>query len=396
MALLKSKTMVNLGIERLIAAPPVALKGKRLGLLCNQASTDRYFRHSRDLIAQAFPGQLSCLLTPQHGFFCEKQDNMIESDHGRDPQTGLPVFSLYGETRRPTAQMFDHLDVLLVDLIDVGTRVYTFMSTLAYCLEEAARSGKKVMVLDRPNPVDGVHIEGNLVDEGLRSFVGLYPIPMRHGLTFGELGLLFNNHFGIHADYEVIPMQGWQRQMIFAETGLPWLFPSPNMPTSATSAVYPGQVIWEGTNISEGRGTTMPFELCGAPFLRHQQVVEFLDHSLLSGCFLRPLMFQPTANKWAGDNCHGFQMHVTDHLAFKPYRVALALLQAFMKLYPADFAFKAPPYEYEFEKLPIDLILGSKQVREALEAGVDIVELERSWQDDLQQFNDARQKYFLY
>ncbi|MBU0967848.1 MAG: DUF1343 domain-containing protein [Proteobacteria bacterium] len=388
--------MVNLGIERLIAAPPVALKGKRLGLLCNQASTDRYFRHSRDLIAQAFPGQLSCLLTPQHGFFCEKQDNMIESDHGRDPQTGLPVFSLYGETRRPTAQMFDHLDVLLVDLIDVGTRVYTFMSTLAYCLEEAARSGKKVMVLDRPNPVDGVHIEGNLVDEGLRSFVGLYPIPMRHGLTFGELGLLFNNHFGIHADYEVIPMQGWQRQMIFAETGLPWLFPSPNMPTSATSAVYPGQVIWEGTNISEGRGTTMPFELCGAPFLRHQQVVEFLDHSLLSGCFLRPLMFQPTANKWAGDNCHGFQMHVTDHLAFKPYRVALALLQAFMKLYPADFAFKAPPYEYEFEKLPIDLILGSKQVREALEAGVDIVELERSWQDDLQQFNDARQKYFLY
>ncbi|MBU4260677.1 MAG: DUF1343 domain-containing protein [Proteobacteria bacterium] len=388
--------MVSLGIEELIAAPPAALKGKRLGLLCNQASTDRYFRHSRDLIAQAFPGQLSCLLTPQHGFFCEKQDNMIESGHGRDPQTGLPVFSLYGETRRPTAQMFEHLDVLLVDLIDVGTRVYTFMSTLAYCLEEAARSGKKVVVLDRPNPVDGVHIEGNPVDEELFSFVGLYPIPMRHGLTFGELGLLFNNHFGINADYEVIPMQGWQRQMTFADTGLPWLFPSPNMPTAATAAVYPGQVIWEGTNISEGRGTTMPFELFGAPFLQQQRIIEFLDHSLLSGCFLRPLMFQPTANKWAVENCLGFQLHVTDHLVFKPYRVSLALLQAFMKLYPADFAFKSPPYEYEFEKLPIDLILGSKKVREALADGVDIVELERSWQDDLQQFNDARQKYFLY
>jgi uncharacterized protein YbbC (DUF1343 family) len=396
MELLKSKTMVNLGIEELIAAPPASLKGKRLGLLCNQASTDRFFRHSRDLIAQAFPGQLSCLFTPQHGFFCEKQDNMIESDHGRDPQTGLPVFSLYGETRRPTPEMFAHLDVLLVDLIDVGTRVYTFMSTLAYCLEEAARSGKKVIVLDRPNPVDGVHIEGNPVAEGLRSFVGLYPIPMRHGLTFGELGLLFNHHFGIHADYEVIPMQGWQRRMTFAETGLPWLFPSPNMPTAATAAVYPGQVIWEGTNISEGRGTTMPFELFGAPFLQPQRIIEFLDHSLLSGCFLRPLMFQPTANKWAGDNCQGFQLHVTDHLTFRPYRVSLALLQAFMKLYPADFVFKSPPYEYEFEKLPIDLILGSKQVREALADGEDIVELERSWQDDLQQFNDARQKYFLY
>jgi uncharacterized protein YbbC (DUF1343 family) len=396
MELLKSKTMVNLGIEQLIAAPPAALKGKRLGLLCNQASTDRYFRHSRDLIAHAFPGQLSCLLTPQHGFFCEKQDNMIESDHSRDPQTGLPVFSLYGETRRPTAQMFDHLDVLLVDLIDVGTRVYTFMSTLAYCLEEAARSGKKVVVLDRPNPVDGVHIEGNLVDEGLRSFVGFYPIPMRHGLTFGELGLLFNNHFGINADYQVIPMKGWKRHMTFAKTGLPWLFPSPNMPTAATAAVYPGQVIWEGTNISEGRGTSLPFELFGAPFLRQQQIVKFLDHSLLSGCFLRPLMFQPTANKWAGDNCQGFQLHVTDHLSFRPYRVSLALLQAFMKLYPADFVFKSPPYEYEFEKMPIDLILGSQKVRKALTDGVEILDLEESWQDDLHQFNDARQKYFLY
>jgi len=396
MKLLKSKTMVKLGIEELIAAPPASLKGKRLGLLCNQASTDRFFRHSRDLIAQAFPGQLSCLFTPQHGFFCEKQDNMIESDHGRDPQTGLPVFSLYGETRRPTPEMFAHLDVLLVDLIDVGTRVYTFMSTLAYCLEEAARSGKKVVVLDRPNPVDGIHIEGNLVDEGLRSFVGLYPIPMRHGLTFGELGLLFNSHFGIHADYEVIPMQGWQRQMTFAETGLPWLFPSPNMPAAATAAVYPGQVIWEGTNISEGRGTTLPFELFGAPFLNLSQIDKFLDHSLLSGCFLRPVMFQPTANKWAGDNCQGFQLHVTDHLSFRPYRLSLALLQAFMRLYPTDFAFKAPPYEYEFDKLPLDLILGSKQVREALADGVEIAELEESWQDDLHQFNDARQKYFLY
>jgi uncharacterized protein YbbC (DUF1343 family) len=388
--------MVRLGIERLVAEPPAELRGKRLGLLCNQASTDRRFHHSRDLIAQAFPGQLTCLFTPQHGFFCEKQDNMIESDHGRDSQTGLPVFSLYGETRRPTAAMYEHLDVLLVDLVDVGTRVYTFMSTLAYCLEEAARTAKKVIVLDRPNPVDGVHVEGNLVADELRSFVGLYPIPMRHGLTFGELGQLFNSHFNIHADYQVIPMQGWQRRMTFADTGLPWLFPSPNMPTPTTAAVYPGQVIWEGTNISEGRGTALPFELFGAPFLRHREITDLLDHALLAGCLLRPLMFQPTSNKWAGSNCPGFQLHVTDAGSFRPYRVALALLQAMLKLYPADFALKAPPYEYEYEKQPLDLILGSQQVRLALADGVEIQNLEESWQDELREFDDVRQRYFLY
>jgi uncharacterized protein YbbC (DUF1343 family) len=388
--------MVSPGIERLVADPPAELKGKRLGLLCNQASTDRHYRHSRDLIDQAFPGQLTCLFTPQHGFFCEKQDNMIESDHGRDAQTDLPVFSLYGETRRPTAAMYAYLDVLLVDLVDVGTRVYTFMSTLAYCLEEAARLGKQVIVLDRPNPVDGVHVEGNAVTDELLSFVGLYPIPMRHGLTFGELGLFFNHHFGIRADYRVIAMQGWQRPMCFSDTGLPWLFPSPNMPTPATAAVYPGQVIWEGTNIAEGRGTALPFELFGAPFLRHRDIMNFLEPSLLAGCLLRPLMFQPTSNKWAGSNCPGFHLHVTDAGAFRPYRVTLALLQAVMRLYPADFALKAPPYEYEYEKLPLDLIIGSRQVRQALADGVAIRELEESWQPELREFCEVRQRYLLY
>ncbi len=387
---------VILGIEKLVIDRPPFLQGNRIGLLCNQASTDRHLRHSRDLINMAFPGQLTCIFTPQHGFFCEKQDNMIESDHGRDRQTGLPVFSLYGETRRPTAAMFDCLDVLLVDLVDVGTRVYTFMSTLIYCLQEAARSGKKVVVLDRPNPIDGTQIEGNLVDEDMRSFVGLYPIPMRHGLTFGELGLLFNEYFDIHADYQVIRMQGWKREMFFAETGLPWLFPSPNMPTSSTASVYPGQVVWEGTNISEGRGTTLPFELFGAPFLQPKQIIDHLDPSILSGCILRPLVFQPTSNKWAGKNCQGFQLHVTNNKLFKPYRVSLALLQVFIRLYPEDFAWKKPPYEYEFEKMPIDLILGSKKLREALEYGEDILSLEDSWQDNLRQFNDARREYFLY
>ena len=386
---------IKTGIEQLISDPPAFLKGQRLGLLCNQASTDSFFIHGRDLVNEAFPGQLACLFSPQHGFFSEKQDNMIESDHQRDHETGLPIFSLYGDQRKPTAEMLDHLDVLLIDLMDVGTRVYTFIYTVAYCLEAAVEQGKKVVILDRPNPLGGVAVEGNLLDPDLQSFVGLYPIPMRHGLTIGELGLFFNEQ-GIGADLKVISMTGWQRSMLFKETGLPWVYPSPNMPSSDTAVVYPGQVIWEGTNISEGRGTTLPFELFGAPFVETDRVSAQLVDTPLPGCFLRPLAFEPTANKWAGQCCRGFQLHVTDPLTFLPYRTTLALLRAVMLLYPGEFGYKEPPYEYEFEKLPLDLILGDRSLRKALEKGSEIVTLERSWQDELDEYDMMRKKYFLY
>ena len=388
--------MVTLGIEKLLSSPPSWLRGQRLGLLVNQASTDRNFIHSRDLIHQAFGNRLTCLLTPQHGFFCEKQDNMIESAHMTDAVTGLPVFSLYGETRRPTAEMFAHLDVLLVDLVDVGTRVYTFLYTLAYCLEAAREYGKKVVVLDRPNPIGGTAVEGNLLRDDCRSFVGLYPIPMRHGLTFAELARLLNDAFGIGAELEVIPMAGWQRQMHFRDTGLPFVFPSPNMPTPETALVYPGQVIWEGTNVSEGRGTTLPFELCGAPFFDHRALRERLAATPLPGCILRPVVFEPTSNKWATTPCPGFHLHVTDREAFKPYRTSLALLQALLALYPDRFRYKEPPYEYEFERLPMDLILGDRALRRGLEAGHDLMELEAGWQSELQEFDRLRSQYFLY
>ena len=387
--------MVTLGIEHLLASPPAYLAGKRLALLCNQASTDRSLRHSRDLIMSAFPGQLTCLFTPQHGFFAEKQDNMIESAHTTDPVSGLPVFSLYGEVRRPTAVMYEHFDVLLVDIVDVGTRVYTFLYTLAYCMEEAARHGKKVVVLDRPNPVGGEAIEGNLLQDDCRSFVGLYPLPMRHGLTFGELARLLNEEYGIGADLEVVAMPGWQRRMLFNDTKLPWVFPSPNMPNPTTALVYPGQVIFEGTNISEGRGTSLPFEIFGAPFLDWQTVLDSMQVPL-PGCFLRPLAFEPTANKWAGQPCKGFQLHVADPQAFLPYRTSLALLQAFMRCYPEQFALKAPPYEYEFERTPLDLILGDSKLRHQLAAGADIRELELAWQPGIDGFSEMREKYFLY
>uniref|UniRef100_UPI004056F506 exo-beta-N-acetylmuramidase NamZ family protein n=1 Tax=Candidatus Electronema sp. TaxID=2698783 RepID=UPI004056F506 len=386
--------MTTLGIEELIAAPPRSFTGKRLALLCNQASTDSRFRHSRDLIMQAFPGQLVCLFSPQHGFFSEKQDNMIESGHGRDLTTGLPVFSLYGETREPSAAMFEHFDILLIDLQDVGTRVYTFIWTVVYCLRQAAASGKKVVVLDRPNPIGG-RLEGNLLRPELRSFVGLHEIPMRHGLTMGELALLCNRD-GIHADLEVIKMQGWTRSMFFADTGLPWVFPSPNMPTPLTALVYPGQVLWEGTNVSEGRGTTLPFELVGAPFIRPQDVLERLCRIELPGCVLRPIIFEPTSGKWAGQSCAGFHIHVTEPSCFLAYRLSLALLEALLHVYPQDFAWKQPPYEYEYEKLPIDLILGDHAVREAVENGADIIELERSWREELAAFDARRRAVFLY
>ena len=387
--------MISLGITELVKNKPSFLAGKRIGLLCNQASTDQFFNHTRDLIHVAFPGQLTCIFSPQHGFFAEKQDNMIESGHARDGVVGVPVFSLYGETRKPTREMMDQLDVLVVDIVDVGTRVYTFMYTLAYILEAAADSGKSVLVLDRPNPIGGVEIEGNILESDVKSFVGLYPLPMRHGLTFAELGLLFNKEFGIGADYHVIPMQGWKRDMHFPDTGLPWVFPSPNMPDYMASLTYPGQVIWEGSNLSEGRGTCFPFSVFGAPWFCLEEVLTFVSRTPLPGCIFREIQFEPTFNKFDGQVCRGFQIHVTDVRTFKPYRTALAFLQAVIQLCP-EFSYKQPPYEYEFEKLPMDLILGSKLSRKRIETTEAILDIEQSWQGALREFAGIRESYFLY
>ncbi len=369
--------MISIGLEQLALDPPGNLKGKRIALLCNQASTDRQLVHSRDIVARVFPGQLVCLFSPQHGFFCEKQDNMVESGHARDPVTGMPVYSLYADRRRPDESMFEDFDILLIDLVDVGTRVYTFIWTVVYCLQTAVESGKKVVILDRPNPIGGHLVEGNLLKKEWRSFVGLYEIPMRHGMTLGELALLCNRELGIHAELEVVPVQGWKRDMFFSDFSFPWVFPSPNMPTPETALVYPGQVIWEGTNVSEGRGTTLPFVLCGAPFVDHGATLKFLEKTSLPGCLLRPVVFEPTAGKWSGRECRGFHIHVIDMHAWRPYRTSLALLQAFLHLYPDQFAYKEPPYEYEFTRLPMDLILGDSDVRSALEDGADIEDLER-------------------
>ena len=384
------------GIDALSDETLARLRGSRCGLLCNHASVNRDLVHSRFILSAASGINLSCLFSPQHGFEAEKQDNMIESDHAIDGATGLTVFSLYGDQRRPTSRMFEGIDVLFVDLNDVGTRVYTFIYTMAYCLEKAAELGTKVIVLDRPNPIGGLAVEGNLVQPGFSSFVGLYPLPMRHGMTIAELALLFNDGFGLGADLEIVRMDGWRRSMYFEDTCLPWVFPSPNMPTPSTAKVYPGQVIWEGTNVSEGRGTTLPFELVGAPYWEVEPIARCLADYELEGCLLRPTLFEPTSGKWAGRSCRGFQIHVLDHHAFKPYRTSLALYQTVFKLYPEEFNYKQPPYEYEFEKLPMDLILGDRWLRQQIEAGVSITELEQQWQTGVDEFMKKRAPYLLY
>ncbi|MGD9366267.1 MAG: DUF1343 domain-containing protein [Desulfobacteraceae bacterium] len=387
---------IRLGLEKCIASPPPYLRKARVGLLCNPASVDADLVHSRKRLKSALGNRLKALYSPQHGFFAEKQDNMIESNHRKDPLLGLPVFSLYSRTRIPNREMLDPIDVLLVDLQDVGTRVYTFIYTMSYCMEAARNFDKKVVILDRPNPIGGVAVEGNCLEPDMFSFVGRYPIPMRHGLTIGELARLFNDAYGIGCDLDVLPMAGWQRQMHFGATGLPWIAPSPNLPTPTSALVYPGQVIWEGTNVSEGRGTTQPFELFGAPFLDPYRVLDAVSREALEGAFLRVVEFEPTSNKWQGEICRGFQLHVTDHHRFKPYCAGLSLLQAIMHCHGEAFEWKAPPYEYEYDRMPIDLIIGDPKLRQQLSEMVPMSVLESNWQDGLSAFDTLRQRYFLY
>lgn len=392
---------IQTGIERLLADPPPILQGKRLGLLANPASVacpeeNRRFQSTRVLIANHYPDQLKVLFSPQHGFFAEKQANMVPSEDLIDPVLKIPIFSLYGKIRIPTEAMLEPIDILIVDLQDVGTRVYTFVYTMVLCLQAARTYNKHVIVLDRPNPIGGNRIEGNCLKTEYSSFVGMYPIPMRHGLTIGELALLFNDHFGINCELTVISMAGWKRDMLFQDTGLAWVPPSPNLPTPISALVYPGQVLWEGTNLSEGRGTTQPFEIFGAPFLDTARVEARIPKNELAGVHLRPLAFEPVSDKWEKRLCHGFQLHIIDHSIYRPYRTTLSLLQAVVSAHPEAFEWKSPPYEYEFEKLPFDLITGDPSVRKAVEGLESLEDLEETWAEELKRFDEIRGPYLLY
>jgi len=372
------------------------IKGLNVGLVVNTASLDSELRSTVNVFRGDDAINLVALFGPQHGIRGETQDNMVEWEGFRDHESGLPAYSLYGKTRSPLPDMLKNVDCLVIDLPDVGARYYTFAWTMALCLQACQENQISCVVLDRPNPITGIMVEGPVLDPSFSSFVGLYPLPIRHGMTMGELASYFNREFGINCDLTVVPMEGWKRQMWYENTGLPWVMPSPNMPTLDTALVYPGMALLEGTGISEGRGTTRPFEIFGNPGVDSYALVKTLEKEHLSGVTFRPLHFMPTFQKHQGELCGGAQIHVTRRNAFLPVLTGVAVIRALYHLYRETFRWKEPPYEYEAEKLPIDILAGSDTLRLQIERGCSLEEISLSWKGQIEGFLARRQPYLLY
>jgi uncharacterized protein YbbC (DUF1343 family) len=382
------------GLERLLERPE-PVHGLRVGLVCNPTSVKSDLVHASLALAKRKDVRLTALFGPEHGIAADAQD-LVEVGHSRDRETGLPVYSLYGETRVPTQAMLADLDAMVYDVQDVGSRYYTFVYTMLHVMQACAREQKRVVVLDRPNPLGGEVVDGNLLELEYLSFVGMHPLVVRHGLTTGELALLFREELGLDVDLRVVPMQGWRRPMHYEDTGLPWVLPSPNIPTVDTAFVYPGGCLIEGTNLSEGRGTTRPFELVGAPWLDAHALERALDAERLPGASFRAAAFTPTFQKHQGVLCHGVQVHVHDRERFPAFLTYLLLIHHARRQDPKRFAWREPPYEYERVKLPIDILAGSDRVRKAIEQGVSPKQLASGFRKDAAAFRRRRRKYLLY
>lgn len=387
---------VFLGLEQVQRQGFSPLKGKRIGLLVNAASVDSCFTSAVEIFREAKEVRLAALFGPQHGLWAETQDNMVEWESYHDERIGVTVYSLYGKTRAPLPEMLKGIETLVIDLPDVGSRYYTFAWTMVLCLKACARHAIPCVVLDRPNPLNGVTVEGPLLDPAFSSFVGLYPLPIRHGLTMGELACYCNGAFNLHCRLAVVSLQGWQRPMWYDQTGLPWVMPSPNMPTLDTAMVYPGMALLEGTNISEGRGTTRPFEIFGMPGIDSHEVAKALTKEDLPGVKFRPISFIPTFQKHQGLLCGGAHLHVTDRRAFLPVLTGVAVIKHISQRYPEIFAWKQPPYEYEKEKLPFDILAGTDRLRRQIEAKASLEEINQSWEEDKEEFLKKRAPYLLY
>jgi len=388
---------VKTGLDLFEKNWPKKLKGSRVGLIIHPASVNRRLEHAVDLLMESKNIELKALFGPQHGIRGETQDNMVEWEGFLDANTGIPVFSLYGHTRKPEPAMLKDIDVMVIDIQDVGSRYYTFIWTMELCMQACLEMNKSIVILDRPNPIGGHVIEGPVLDMSYASFVGLRPLPIRHGMTIGEIGNYLWNEFYPSLDFHVIPMQGWKRKMWFADAGLPWIMPSPNMPALDTATVYPGMCLLEGTNISEGRGTTRPFEIFGAPFIEPDMLVNHLKEFKLPGVVFRPLYFQPTFQKYAGKLCGGAQIHVINRERFKPFKTGAAILKAIHDLYSQHFAWKQPPYEYETKKMPIDILAGTDRLRKDIGKGVDLKRMEEWWEEQCLQFQiRMRRQYLIY
>jgi uncharacterized protein YbbC (DUF1343 family) len=390
--------LVRTGLERLLAGEVPSVRGLRAGLIANPTAVDAQLRHAADLLAHARVVELRALFGPEHGLRGDAQD-MIEVGAERDGCTGLPVHSLYGcdETSlSPTPESLADLDVVLFDIQDIGSRYYTYVWTLVLAMRACASAGKRVVVLDRPNPIGGELVEGGEVLPHLRSFVGLCSLPNRHGLTAGEVARFALDFVGIAVELEVVAMQGWKRSTWYDATGLPWVLPSPNMPTLDTALVYPGMCLLEGTELSEGRGTTRPFEIAGAPFIDGHELSRALENEQLPGVRFRPLAFTPTFHKFAGTRCGGVQLHVTDRQAFRPYLTGVAFLRAVKSRWPEQFAWRRRAYEFRTDVPAIDLLTGSALVREGIDSGAALDDLAATWEALGAQFSAQRERWLLY
>ncbi len=351
---------VQLPLDNLHELWPEEFRGARIGALLHPASVSSKLEHASHIL-ERFKGKLfrlTAFFGPQHGFLGQTQDNMAEWKTYEHPRLHIPIYSLYGEHREPTAEMLQNIDAVVIDLQDIGARYYTFIWTLYLCMRACEKQGVHVVVLDRPNPINGLTIEGPVLDSDYRSFVGMHPIRVRHGRTIGELALQFRNEAFLNCRLSILPMRNWKRAMWFDETGLPWVMPSPNMPTLDTATVYPGMCLLEGTNISEGRGTTRPFEIFGAPFIEAEQLCRELNNSKLPGVFFREAYFQPAFHKFASQLCGGAQLHVVDRNSFRPFATGVEIIKRIRKLCGDQFQWKQPPYEYEWKRLPIEILIG--------------------------------------
>ncbi len=387
--------MIQTGIDILSHDGCRALKGRRIGLLANPASTTSDLRHTSDVLHSCGITPL-CLFGPQHGYTGETQANMIEWEGYTHPKLGIPVYSLYGRERRPEQSVLENLDTVVIDLPDVGARPYTYLWTAVLMMQACAEAGVEILVCDRPNPIGGKLVEGPPLDMRFKSFVGLHPLPMRHGLTIAEALEMIHERDGIRCTLNIMKMEGWRRSMFYEDTEIPWILPSPNIPAVDTAMVYPGSVLIEGTNVSEGRGTTKPFEIIGAPWIDPDDFAGALSRVDLTGVLFRPLSFKPTWDMYRDELCGGVQLHVLDRNHFQPVRCGYTIIETAARLYPDHFRWKEPPYEYEWELLPIDLISGSASLRETIDAGGEVAELFRNWENEEDRFRKEREEYLLY
>lgn len=397
---------VRLGVTRILTDARFhhLLSGKRIGLLCHEASVDEQCRSTVDLFLarqEALGFRVTALFSPQHGFWGQDQDNMIETPHAT--WKGVPLYSLYSETRKPTPAMLADVDSVVVDLQDIGTRIYTYIYTMSYVMEAAAELGKSVIVLDRPNPIGGVQVQGTTLDPAYRSFVGQYPMPTRHGLTIAEAARWMNErhqlNVGRKCALEVVTMPRWDRRAHWDDLGLVFVMPSPNIPAYESTLTFPGFVYFEGTDVSEGRGTTRPLEQCGAPYIRPDELITHLDAESPgwhAGAYVRATGFLPTFQKHAGRVCLGVFVHPFDRESFNPDRTGLSLMRGIAHLHPGDFKWKQPPYEYESEKLPMDVISGGPWVREWVEGKHPWTALAEKERADTEAFLRERKDHLLY